>query len=305
MRNLGFLLAVLTAIVTLNACSNHTNKLNAESVNRGITSSYSPAKKETSTKSTGDGISKFSLTKTRFVFKPGQRGDSLTIVNTGTKDSVYRASFINRKMYPDGIIRTLTRKEPNGRYSDDFIHVTPKEFTIKPGESQTVHLYARRPSNLTEGEYRSHLKFVILPENTESSLTEKGKGKKLSLKFQARPGFSVPVIVQHGKNLSVKTSITDLKLKRDKEYYVLHFALNRLGNISSYGDLVIKHISSKGKECELSNVQGVAVFPEVTKRPLKIYVKPCQGMPLTNGKISVEFLDNKDSSLIAKEILKL
>lgn len=305
MQKIKFLSLICAGLLALNACSTQQNHPQSRAINRGITPSLSQSSAKGKTPIKEGKVSKFSLTKTRFVFKPNQRGDSMTIVNTGSKPSTYRASFINRKMYSDGIIRTLKRKEPGGRYSEDFIHVTPKEFTINPGQSQTVHLYARRPKNLQEGEYRSHLKFVILPENQASSLAGKGKSKKLSLQFKARPGFSVPVIVQHGKNLSTKTSVTDLRLKKEKQYNVVHFALTRTGNISSYGDVVIKHVSNKGKECQLSNVQGVAVFPEVTRRPLKIYVKPCAGMPFNNGHITVEYLNNKDSSLIAKQTLKL
>ena len=96
------------------------------------------------------------VTPSRVVFEDRTRTAQVTLVNKGSETATYRISFIRQNMTEDGKF-VPAEKDESGLYSDTMVRYSPRQITLSPGQSQVVRLMLRKPKNLPDGEYRSHM----------------------------------------------------------------------------------------------------------------------------------------------------
>jgi len=96
----------------------------------------------------------------RVVFEDGKQREDLNLSNIGQDTAVYLISFLQYEMKENGQFLDVTdsASQPTPR-ADSYLRVYPRRVTLAPGESQIVRLQYRKPQNLADGEYRSHLYF--------------------------------------------------------------------------------------------------------------------------------------------------
>lgn len=228
----------------------------------------------------------------RVVFSNNERAAQLELVNNGTETSTYRINLINMRMNDIGEFEVITAGNEGEKFSDALIRFSPRQITLKSRENQVVRIMLRKPSDLVDGEYRSHLQFSKLP-NSEESLKNNpslsGNKEGLSIRLTALVGLSIPVIVRHGET-SATVSISNLSIdRRSNNQSTVSLQLNRTGNRSVYGDIAIFFTPQNGSEQLLARVNGVAVYVPNKIRIAKIAIDNGSSIDLNKGTLRVAY----------------
>ena len=172
------------------------------------------------------------LHPTRLVFDKNQRAAQIELINNGSQPATYRISLVNRRMTEGGRFEAADSATPDERFADAMLRFSPRQVTLQPGTAQTVRVMLRKPAELADGEYRSHLQFDKLPD-AEGSASIENQGaaaKGIGVVLNALVGASVPVIVRHGAT-GASVSLTSLALQRDgAQHRCLALQFEREGN---------------------------------------------------------------------------
>ena len=222
------------------------------------------------------------LYPTRVEMEKNQRAAQVELVNRGQTPESYRISVVNRRM---------TETAQMLRYS-------PRQVTLKAGESQPVRISLRKPAGLANGEYRSHLQFDRLPDVEGSSDIAQAvnpEQDQIAIRLTALIGASIPVIVRHGDtsaNVTLDTLSLEPGVKVDGQAEgppLLVFHMKRSGNRSVYGNLVATYTSAGGQPMDVGKVNGVAVYVPNALRTAKLPLSLPEGLELKGGLIQLTF----------------
>ena len=75
----------------------------------------------------------------------------------------------------------------------------------------------------------------------------------------------------------------------------LLLTINRTGNMSAFGDVLISHRSTNGKETQIGLVKSVAVYTPNSLRKLKVDLDNKSSIDLSKGTIHVLFSSQSDT----------
>ena len=240
---------------------------------------------------------------TRVVFEGRKRAAELNLSNVGAAKGVYRVSLVRMEMTETGGFRQVpTERVPGQVAPEDLVRFSPREVSLDPQESQTVRLQLRKPADLPPGEYRIHLSFMSvppIPEAQDPAAAAAAKG--LSIKLTPVFGLAIPVIIRQG-DTSATATFADLAY--DQARRELHFTIQRQGNQSLYGDLKATFTPASGKEEELCQANGVAVY---TPNPIRRMVIPAPIKAKGGGRIRLTYarVDAETGPLLAEAFLDL
>jgi hypothetical protein len=249
------------------------------------------------------------LYPTRIVFEKNQRAAQIELINNGSTPATYRISLVNRRMTEDGKFEAADSAAPGERFAADMLRFSPRQITLEPGTAQTVRVMLRKPAELAEGEYRSHLQFDKLADvEGNASIENQGKADKgIGIVLNALVGASVPVIVRHGTT-SANVSLGHLALQKDDaQHPLLTLQFERDGSSSVYGDLSVVFTPRGGKPQTLAEVGGIAVYTpnRMRKAALPLQVPP--GLALAHGTLEVSYRERPEAGgkLLAQANLAL
>ncbi len=210
------------------------------------------------------------LTPGRIVLEGKERTAEITLANNGSGPADFRISLENKRMKEDGSILPAGETQEGDMFADQMIRFAPKKVRLEPGKSQTILVSVRKPRDLPDGEYRTHMKFMLIPEHKPE--TEGGPvddDKNVSISIQANIGITIPIIVRQGK-LDATVTMDKLALGHDESGKpTIEFSLNRTGGASTYGDLAIQYVNKSGKTVLLRKLSGAAVYTPITIRTFK------------------------------------
>ncbi len=109
----------------------------------------------------------------RAVIGPDKKTSYVYIKNDSDAAKAYRFRWKNLAMDKDGNLRNLDVVDaslvPDFRPAEDYIRFSPRRTTLRPGETQRVTFLVRRPSDMVDGEYRSHFVVEQVPNVTKES----------------------------------------------------------------------------------------------------------------------------------------
>ena len=241
----------------------------------------------------------------RIVFDGNQRSHEINLANTGSDTATYAISFIQYKMTEDGKFEEVTEPEEGQRFATDFLRYYPRRVSLAPNEAQTVRVQLTRTGNLEPGEYRSHVYFRAVEEQTALGLEDQEEAEGISIQIKTVFGISIPVIIRHGESTTA-LQIDNLRLNTENEIPQLSMALNRSGNMSVYGDLLVEHISEAGKSTQVGIVKGISVYTPNTKRnfTFSLQVPQDTSVDLSSGKLKVSYM-LENSEVAATTEMKL
>ena len=238
-----------------------------------------------------------SVSPTRVIFEGRTRTASVTLINRGDKASTFRVSFERKRMTEDGQFEDIKNPQPGEIFSDQMIRFSPRQVVLPPGKAQVVRLLLRKPPNLADGEYRSHMLFREIPEQESTSIESQASNKKqLTISIKPVLGISIPVIVRQGSTSAevslVKSSLANISA--DKTQGMLDLTMKRTGNESVYGDIVATYYknSSDKNGIVVAQANGIAVYTPNYSRTLKLKVQSPAGVKLEGGTIDVVFRTN-------------
>lgn len=249
------------------------------------------------------------LHPTRIVFDKNTRAAQIELINNGSKPASYRISLVNRRMTEAGQFELAETALEGEQFADSMLRYSPRQVTLQPGTAQTVRVMLRKPAELLEGEYRSHLLFDKLPDvEGSASIENRGAGNaQIGVTINALIGASVPVIVRHG-NVGGTVSLDGLALRSDaakRPQLALRF--HREGNSSVYGDLSVTFTPHGGKPQSVAQIGGIAVYTPNRVRQATLPLELPVGLKLAGGKLDVAYRDRPEAGgkLLAQASLSL
>ncbi len=249
------------------------------------------------------------LHPTRLVFDKNTRAAQIELINNGTKPASYRITLVNRRMTEGGQFEAADTARDGERFADSMLRYSPRQVTLQPGTAQTVRVMLRKPADLLDGEYRSHLLFDKLPdvEGTASIENRGANDSQIGVTINAMVGASVPVIVRHG-TLDASAGLSGLALQKDgAKRPVLVLRLEREGASSLYGDINVSFTPRGGKKLDLAQVGGIAVYTPNRVRHAAVPLQVPAGVTLSGGTIDVAYNDRPEAGgkLLAQARLAL
>ena len=234
------------------------------------------------------------VTPTRVMFEQRTRSAQVTLVNQGSETADFRISFIRQNMLENGDFVPLD-EDAEGLFSDPMIRFSPRQVKLPPGQSQVVRLMLRKPRDLADGEYRSHMLFQALPPATSSSV-EKIAGDQnqdgITIELIPIVGVSIPVIVRHG-DLQSRVELSDARLlppSGGETVPRLAVNIERSGNRSAYGDIRVTFTPAGGQPLVVAQANSVAVYANLDRRRFQMPLNLPAGYSLANGVLDIAFL---------------
>jgi len=247
------------------------------------------------------------ITPIRVLFDGKKQRETLNLINVGKDSATYTISFIEYDMTEEGGMLIIKDTSASRMLASSFLRVFPRQVTLAPGESQSVALQLKRNNSMVDGEYRSHLYFRA--EENYEPLGEKKQRDTTSVSVKLKPiyGISTAVIVRNGK-CNVEAGLSNLNIVNLPDSTThLKMTINRKGNISLYGDIIVEYLPEKGKPFTIATVKGLGVYTNIEKRNVSIRLNITPGMDLNYGKINVKYInaENKNKQVYAEEIIEL
>lgn len=237
----------------------------------------------------------------RLVFDGSQRSQEINLANTGSDTAVYAISFVNYKMKENGDFKQVETPEEGQRFATDYLRYFPRIVTLSPNEAQTIRVQLTRTGNLEEGEYRSHMYFRAVEEQTALGVEEAEDTEGISINIKTVFGISIPIIIRHGVS-TTQVKLKDLIIDTSGEKPKLSLRINRSGNMSVYGNLKAEHIATNGTTTEVGTVKGVSVYTPNSERFFSFELRNAEGVQLSSGKIRVTYSEEKAQTMALAEI---
>lgn len=246
---------------------------------------------------------------TRAEFNDRDRSKTVSLVNRGNETTTFRIEFTEMAMDEFGGVKEITEFEKGQFPASSLIKYSPRQVTIAPGESQTVRLLLRKPSDLEPGEYRSHLLMYGIPEdsaNSETLQVEKTlKDGEVGIQLNAIFRVAIPVIVRNGDLSSTfelsNVSVTGLDNNSESSPN-LEFSLTRTGERSVYADIDVIYKSRTNPEESflLGKMRDYVVYVPNKVRTTQLPLEIPEDMEALDGTIEVQFYKSENGK---KEVL--
>ena len=249
------------------------------------------------------------LHPTRIVFDKNARAAQIELINSGSKPASSRISLVNRRMTEAGKFEAAETAQEGERFADAMLRYSPRQVTLQPGTAQTVRVMLRKPADLADGEYRSHLQFDKLPDvEGSASIENQGAGATgIGVMMTALVGASVPVIVRHGA-VDAGVKLGELALSRGEATGpMLAMLFEREGSSSVYGDVSVTFTPRNGKPQSLAQVSGLAVYTPNRLRRAALPLQVPAGVALAAGTLEVSYRERPEAGgkLLAQASLNL
>jgi len=235
------------------------------------------------------------ITPRRVVFEGNKQSQELTLANTGADTARYTISMIQYRMTEEGGFEQIEQPEDGQFFADKYLRFFPRSVTLPPNGSQVIRMQYRKMPGMQIGEYRSHVYFRAVPN--ESLLGEEEINKDttaIGVRLVPIFGISIPVIIRNGE-LQGGIDLTDIALDlRIDTVPNLSVTFERSGNKSIYGDLVVSWMKDNGDPIEVGIVRGIAVYTPNKLRKFKMQLKSLPAVNYTKGKLLVKFQAQND-----------
>lgn len=235
---------------------------------------------------------------TRVVMNGGGSAE-VVLSNIGSAPATYRITLELRRMDADGDFSDVAEESANPveRAALDMIRYAPRRITLLPGQPQAVRISARPAPDLPDGEYRVHMGFRAIPAamTPEEAAKEAATGG-LSIRLTPVYGITIPVFVRKGR-LEASAALANPRFVKDGEQTFVELDMSRTGQRSVFG--MIEGKTARGEA--VFQQRGIAIYPEVNQRKLRVPVTPEQQAKLT-GPIRIEYreLPENGGQLIAE-----
>jgi fimbrial chaperone protein len=250
------------------------------------------------------------VTPTRIVFEQRDRSAQVTLVNQGDQTSSFRITFLRQNMTENGQFIPVAEGE-TGMFSDSMIRFSPRQVSLPPGQSQVIRLSLRRPGDMADGEYRSHMLFQALPDPASSNVEALTQQAPEGITIELIPiiGISIPVIVRQGElNSTVTLTNAEIVLAdQSSGGATISVDINRRGNSSTYGDLRVTYTPEGAPPFVIAQANKVAVYSNMQTRRFKMRLNLPADFSLENGEVALVFLksgaDEKSGTLARTHII--
>lgn len=216
------------------------------------------------------------------VILDSRRGAEVILSNIGSEEATYRVSLELRKMTQEGKLEDIAKESASKTESQalSLIRYAPRRVTLLPNQPQSIRIKPIIPNDLADGEYRAHMLFRAIPKTEAATAVSAGSD---GLQIQLTPiyGITIPVIVRKGV-LEATAAIANARVVTDEGGSSFQLDLSRKGERSVYGEI---RVYEPGISEPIMVAKGIAIYPEVEQRLVRIPVSPDAMAALQGDKI--------------------
>ncbi len=228
----------------------------------------------------------------------GSGNAEVVLSNIGSQAATYRIGVELRRMDAEGDFTDVTAAEASAteKAAVEMLRYAPKRITLLPGQPQAIRLSARPAPDLPDGEYRVHMSFrAVPPALSPEAAQEQVSAGQLAIRLTPVYGITIPVFIRKGR-LDAGATIANPRLGGSDTSKWLQLEMRRTGQRSVYGEIIGK----RGSE-QVFAIKGVAIYPEVQARTIKIPLTAAQIAKLS-GPVRIEYreLPENGGQLIAE-----
>ncbi|MEM9360840.1 MAG: molecular chaperone, partial [Pseudomonadota bacterium] len=215
----------------------------------------------------------------------GSRGTEVILSNIGSEEATYRIGLELRRMLENGRLVPIEKVDASDAEEAalGMIRYAPRRITLPPGQPQAVRLAARPGADLPDGEYRVHMSFKAIPKTREVS-DQSAPSEGVSIQLIPIYGVTIPIIVRHGR-VEAQVAINQPSIVEGENGPEFALSITRSGDSSTYGVL---QVTKPGVEDPLLLLRGVAVYPELNERQVRVSLTPEQ-VAQFSGQLRIEY----------------
>lgn len=222
-----------------------------------------------------------------FEANSNKRVQSVRIINTSQETQTYRVSMVNFVQDANG--KLTETKDPSPFYANKYLTWSPRQFTLKPNEVQTINIARKSLAQAPDGEFVSHLKVSEVLLGSPKTKNKNGnQSNTLSMQLKALFAITIPVTITKGDNLVSKTDLISYKLLPND---TLNLVFKRLGNKSSRFNIVI----ADEKDKNIGRVNGVKIY--MSTDTLSVNVPLDKNTRVNNAVLKLEDAKTKEEIL--------
>lgn len=233
------------------------------------------------------------ITPLQVTIEGRERSSEIIIVNTSGKTRTYRLEWKQYDQLQDsGGYNEVTTLDPNKTYLQTIAVFSPRQVTLAPGEKQTVRIAIRRPAELPDGEYKSHLRFQVLPTSDPQEPMTRDPGLKdneIRVGAKVNTSYNIPIVYRTGEyNIAVDIEPVTLSTNPKTGKLLADLAVTRSGTHGAVGQVDIYHTpASGGGETLVGQLGNSTLFNDITRRELTV---PLTVSTLAPGNLRVVYL---------------
>jgi hypothetical protein len=235
----------------------------------------------------------------RIVFEGSKKSQTLNLANSGKDTVKYHISVVQVRMKEDGGFETVSLPDSGQHFADKYFRFFPRSVLLAPNEAQSVKIQLLTTAGLEPGEYRSHI--YLRAEADKKPLGEEETRKDsaaISVQLVAVFGISIPVIIRKGES-TTKVNISGESFHVNEDSIPsLKITFNRTGNMSSYGDISVDHISPQGKSTRVATAKGVALYTPNPARHFNLMLDKTAGIDYRQGKLYIAYTTQPDAKSV-------
>ncbi len=225
----------------------------------------------------------------RVTFDGRDRSALITLVNRSEETNTYRINWGDKHFNSEtSRYETIDELGTAGGGVSEIIRYSPRQITLKPGEKQKIRLAIRKPADLENGEYRSHLVFEKVPNiPAQTAATTPGSTMKLYVNLS----FAIPVFVRHNISMDdVMVEMTNLSIGKsdDRENIpVLNLTASKQGEQSAYGKILVHNMNTDNTPGSVVGIlNNAAVLKENAYRN---FIVDLDEGPITSNRLYVVY----------------
>lgn len=219
-----------------------------------------------------------SVSPQRVVIEDGEKYGEMLVYNSGDEPALVRVSLRNMKMTQAGHLEVAGQNEQGLHLADKMIRLAPRQMKVAPKSRQIVRIMAKRPGELEDGEYRTHVVVTVVPslQKAQNAMSANVEGEQSAINLLAITELVFPAIIRKGKSLEAEASIDAAQILTHQDgRQEMAVRFNRKGNRSIVGDMKVFYLpASNAAEQEVGFVKGVAIYREIGSRLARIPLQP-------------------------------
>jgi P pilus assembly chaperone PapD len=219
---------------------------------------------------------------TRVIFERNVRNAEITLTNIGIQAATYRISLELKRMTSDGRLEDVTTPSDIDVLTKSMIRFAPRKIQLLPNQPQQIRISVRKPDNLADGEYRVHMLFRAVPEESLEPVSPVAtETQGIAIQLQPIYGITIPIFIRQG-DLQATPGLGKITKTKIDDQSVLAVDVTRTGRKSVYGAIRIWQLGGKKP---VAFLRGVAVYTEVSQRTILVPVDSSLA-----GRVTVQYV---------------
>jgi len=245
------------------------------------------------------------LYPTRIILDDSDNIATIGLKNSGNATGNYRVDLVDMDMKEQGSSVIMDKDAVIPYSAIKMLRISPRSVTLEPNSNQNIRLMVRKPKNLEDGEYRSHLRITMVNDNVGENLPVP-KEHAMGIQVKARLATIIPIIIRHGKTFyDIKITAAKIRYETSENGQKTPFIdINflRTGNRSSMGDIDVTYTNPSGKQYVIKHIAGVAIYRSTERRKVSLAPDIPAGVALTTGTLHITYhaQESEDRKLLAE-----